>query len=247
MRSARDSASAATFRRSCSCGAHPDDRRDRAARRGHHAAVGASDRDSRDGCIRQHARNRCRTQSHRRGAEPRRERSSTTCPRARGSGSSPLRRRRPWCSLPTNNREDILAAIDRFQLQRGTAVGSGILVSLKMLFPDVEFDLRSSNPRAETPAQRVAGPEPEAGQACIQASAARFVHCRGRHLLLTDGQTTTGPDPIEAARMAADRGVTVYTVGIGTTSRRTHRRGRLVDARAPRRGVAQDHREPDAR
>ena len=33
-----------------------------------------------------------------------------------------------------------------------------------------------------------------------------------RPLLLTDGQTTTGPDPIESARMAADRGVKVYTV-----------------------------------
>ena len=48
---------------------------------------------------------------------------------------------------PTQNREDLLAAIDRFQLQRGTAVGSGILVALKMIFPDVEFDLRASNPR----------------------------------------------------------------------------------------------------
>src|SRR5437667_4995814 len=48
---------------------------------------------------------------------------------------------------PTQNREDILAAIDRFQLQRGTAVGSGILVALKTIFPDVEFDLRASNPR----------------------------------------------------------------------------------------------------
>ena len=35
-------------------------------------------------------------------------------------------------------------------------------------------------------------------------------------ILLTDGQTTTGPDPIEAARMAAERGVKVFTVGIGT-------------------------------
>ena len=35
-------------------------------------------------------------------------------------------------------------------------------------------------------------------------------------ILLTDGQTTTGPDPVEAARMAADRGVRIYTVGIGT-------------------------------
>src|SRR5947199_8602192 len=50
---------------------------------------------------------------------------------------------------PTESREDILAAIDRFQLQRGTAVGSGILVALKMIFPDVDIDLRSSNPRDE--------------------------------------------------------------------------------------------------
>jgi Ca-activated chloride channel family protein len=35
-------------------------------------------------------------------------------------------------------------------------------------------------------------------------------------ILLTDGQSTTGPDPIESARMAAERGVRVYTVGIGT-------------------------------
>src|SRR4030095_9120901 len=48
---------------------------------------------------------------------------------------------------PTHSREDILAAIERFTLQRGTAVGSGILISLKMIFPDVEFDLRSYNPR----------------------------------------------------------------------------------------------------
>src|SRR4029434_9130309 len=37
-------------------------------------------------------------------------------------------------------------------------------------------------------------------------------------ILLTDGQTTTGPDPIESARMAADRGVRVYTVGVGTAN-----------------------------
>src|SRR6478672_8504880 len=40
---------------------------------------------------------------------------------------------------PTDNREDLLAAIDRFQLQRATAIGSGLLVSLKAIFPDVEF------------------------------------------------------------------------------------------------------------
>lgn len=35
-------------------------------------------------------------------------------------------------------------------------------------------------------------------------------------VLLTDGQATTGVDPIEAAKMAADRGVRIFTVGIGT-------------------------------
>ncbi len=35
-------------------------------------------------------------------------------------------------------------------------------------------------------------------------------------ILLTDGQRTTGPDPIDAAKMAADRGVRIYTVGVGT-------------------------------
>ncbi|MES2101587.1 MAG: VWA domain-containing protein, partial [Pseudomonadota bacterium] len=35
-------------------------------------------------------------------------------------------------------------------------------------------------------------------------------------ILLTDGQRTTGPDPVEAAKMAADRGIRVYTVGVGT-------------------------------
>jgi Ca-activated chloride channel family protein len=116
---------------------------------------------------------------------------------------------------PTDNREEILAAIDRFQLQRATAIGSGILVSLKVIFPDVEFDLRSYNPRGDSthgasldqalrPAKPVFKPVPAGsyGSAVI--------------ILLTDGQSNVGPDPIESARMAAERGVRIYTVGFGT-------------------------------
>jgi Ca-activated chloride channel family protein len=40
-------------------------------------------------------------------------------------------------------------------------------------------------------------------------------------IMLTDGQRTTGVDPLEAAKMAADRGVRVYTVGIGTVNGET--------------------------
>jgi Ca-activated chloride channel family protein len=104
---------------------------------------------------------------------------------------------------PTSSREHATAAIEQFQLQHATAVGSGILVSLKAIFPEQEFD--PFNLRKKTSAG-VGGSAPvkpgSYGSAAI--------------ILLTDGQTTTGPDPIDAARVAAERGVRVFTVGVGT-------------------------------
>jgi len=44
---------------------------------------------------------------------------------------------------PTHSRDDLLTAIDRFQLQRGTATGSGLLVSLALLLPNAGIDLES--------------------------------------------------------------------------------------------------------
>jgi Ca-activated chloride channel homolog len=35
-------------------------------------------------------------------------------------------------------------------------------------------------------------------------------------VLLTDGRRTTGVDPMEAAKLAADRGIRVYSIGMGT-------------------------------
>jgi Ca-activated chloride channel family protein len=121
---------------------------------------------------------------------------------------------------PTLSREDVVAAIDRFQLQRGTAVGSGLLVSLKVIFPDVEFDLRSSNPRIDPAGESRRSSSPFA-QNRDPAKAPPKPVPPGSYgsaviILLTDGQTTAGPDPVESARIAADRGVRVYTVGVGT-------------------------------
>lgn len=117
---------------------------------------------------------------------------------------------------PTNNREDLLAAIDRFQLQRATAIGSAIVVSLATIFPDAGIDLATmgSSRRGEG-----------AGQSLDQMPSEKppFTPVEpGSYgsaviILLTDGQTTTGFDPIDAARLAAERGVRVYTVGVGTT------------------------------
>lgn len=126
---------------------------------------------------------------------------------------------------PTQTREDIIAAIERFKLQRGTAVGSGILVSLSVLFPDAEFDLRASDPRqrnAGRDGQRSNGgaiaprPKEQEGPDPVKPVVEPGSYNSAVIILLTDGQSTTGPDPIESARMAAERGVRVYTVGIGT-------------------------------
>jgi Ca-activated chloride channel homolog len=122
---------------------------------------------------------------------------------------------------PTLNREDILAALDRIQLQRGTAIGSGILVSLKIIFPDLEFDLRSSNPRPGGAREASRGnpiDAPGKGQPAISEPVPPGSYGSAAIILLTDGQTTAGPDPIEASKMAAERGVRVFTVGIGTVN-----------------------------
>ena len=120
---------------------------------------------------------------------------------------------------PTQNRDDLLAAIDRLQLQRATAVGSGLLVALKLIVPDVEFDLRFADPRATGRDERRDQPLPGKGAAAksIPKPAVPGSNASAAIILLTDGQTTTGPDPVEAARIAADNGVRVYTVGLGTT------------------------------
>ncbi len=125
---------------------------------------------------------------------------------------------------PTHNRADVIAAIDRFQLQRGTAIGSGIVLSLAALFPEAGIDLSQVTGARAMPAATPPDNAPlgngRDGRGAPPAPAFTPVppgsFGSGAIILLTDGQRTTGPDPIESARMAADRGVKVYSVGIGT-------------------------------
>jgi Ca-activated chloride channel family protein len=118
---------------------------------------------------------------------------------------------------PTQSREDLLAAIDRLELQRHTATGSAIIVSLATLLPDAGIDVESASfgPYQEKPRS---APIEDAGKAGPKpfTPVPPGSYASGAIILLTDGRRTMGPDPIEAARMAADRGVRVYTVGFGT-------------------------------
>jgi Ca-activated chloride channel family protein len=117
---------------------------------------------------------------------------------------------------PTTSREDIVAAIDRFQLQRGTATGSGIVLSLATLFPDDDIEISQITGQRAMPSP-LGEKKPKKERARVEAGS----YNAGAIIMLTDGQRTTGPDPLDAAKMAAERGVRVYTVGVGTTGGET--------------------------
>jgi Ca-activated chloride channel homolog len=108
---------------------------------------------------------------------------------------------------PTTNRTDILAAIQNLQLQNATAVGSGLLVSLKAIFPQQVFEVADP---------RMRGAGAGASSRSDFQPVAPGSYTAAAIILLSDGQTTAGPDPVEVARLAAARGVRVFTVGVGT-------------------------------
>jgi Ca-activated chloride channel family protein len=119
---------------------------------------------------------------------------------------------------PTENKEDLLASIDRFQLQRGTATGSALYVALQTLFPDAGIDLESlvfngGLTRDGTRGRSLDSPK---GTKKDFKPMAPGSYTSGVIILLSDGRRTTGPDPLDAAHLAADHGVRVYTVGFGT-------------------------------
>ena len=129
---------------------------------------------------------------------------------------------------PTTDHTALASAIDRFELQRGTAVGSGIMVGMSTLFPQESFPINQFNSgnfggygrwggydfreryggvalgeRAKAPPKKHVPVEPGSYKNAVM-------------ILLTDGQTNAGYDPVEAARTASEYGVRVYTVGFGT-------------------------------
>lgn len=122
---------------------------------------------------------------------------------------------------PTVNREDLVAAIDKFQMQRATAIGSAIVVALSEIFPGQGIDLAAmsyqSNPQRGRPLDANGQPVEKKEHTPVAPGS----YTSAAIILLTDGQRTTGVDTIEAAQMAADRGVRVYTVGVGTVEGET--------------------------
>jgi Ca-activated chloride channel family protein len=103
---------------------------------------------------------------------------------------------------PTHIQEDIIATIRRLNPSMGTSLGNGILVSLSIV--DSEGEQTNYYSRLT--------PEPTLVPTPVPAG----TYTNGVIVLLTDGENTEDPDPLEAAQVATDRGVRIYPIGIGS-------------------------------
>ena len=119
---------------------------------------------------------------------------------------------------PTNNKDELVAALERLQLDRHTAIGSGIIMALATLFPDEGIDLESLVLGSRQSWRTNKPPEKKAEKKAAAKPVPPGSNNSSAIVLLTDGRRTTGPDPLEAARMAADHGIRVFTVGFGSAA-----------------------------
>jgi Ca-activated chloride channel family protein len=105
---------------------------------------------------------------------------------------------------PSNDQAAILATINRLTPQRSTSLANGILVSLNT----IAVAGTDQSPRLLSNLT----PAPTATPTPVPAG----MHAPAVIVLLTDGENTAPPDPLAAAQTAAERGVRIYTVGIGS-------------------------------
>jgi Ca-activated chloride channel homolog len=104
---------------------------------------------------------------------------------------------------PTDDRIALAETVDRFMPQSGTSLGQGILVALNASLADPD-----PNPDSGTESQQSPLPEPPPTGTFVPVVI----------VLLTDGENTEAPDPLEAAQIAIEQGVRIYTVGVGSTA-----------------------------
>lgn len=106
---------------------------------------------------------------------------------------------------PTDDQESIIASIDRLTLQRGTSLAHGIIASLNAIAISLGEDPPLINDPSSTPESMLTPlPNGEYASASI--------------VLLTDGENNAPPDPLMVAQSAADRGVRIHTIGVGSVA-----------------------------
>jgi Ca-activated chloride channel family protein len=108
---------------------------------------------------------------------------------------------------PTTDKKQILDAVDRLRPQEGTNMGSGLQVAL-----DAIYAMRETEVSAPTTGGTRVPPTPTP----TPAPAGTVDPINASIVLISDGQSTVGPDPLEFGEEAAAQGIKIYTIGIGT-------------------------------
>ena len=108
--------------------------------------------------------------------------------------------------LPTNDQSALLAAINRLEPERGTSLATGIFSALNTIanlnaLPAPQYYSNATPQPTPTPTPVPSG-----------------TYAPAAIVLLTDGENNIAPDPLVAAQRAAERGVRIYTVGLGSPS-----------------------------
>jgi len=98
---------------------------------------------------------------------------------------------------PSNVKEDIVAAIERLSVGGGTSLGQGLFASLRAI-AGKPLTLNQSALDSDT------------GQVDIGFFGSSAI------VLLSDGENTSRPDPLDIAKVASTAGVPVHAIGIGT-------------------------------
>jgi Ca-activated chloride channel homolog len=110
---------------------------------------------------------------------------------------------------PTDDREAILASINRLEPERGTSLANGIVAALNTLTTtDEPIPVDEPGRLSDLPLEPTPAPTPLPPGTYTNASI----------VLFTDGENNINPDPLIVAQVSADRGVRIYTVGIGSVS-----------------------------
>jgi Ca-activated chloride channel family protein len=122
---------------------------------------------------------------------------------------------------PTADAVELNTAIDQLQPERMTAIGSAVLTSLQTLFPDQRFDTMLPGFGGDqfyigTPIENARKPKPIKPKSPTPVAPGSYKSAA--IILMTDGKSTLGPDPVEAARIASNYGVRVFTIGFGTAN-----------------------------
>jgi Ca-activated chloride channel homolog len=110
---------------------------------------------------------------------------------------------------PTEDQATVDSAIDRLTPQRGTSLANGILASLKVIAIAEAGPYGNDYYTNKSPA-----PSPTPTPTPVPAG----THAPAVIVLLTDGENNERPDPLAAAQTAADQGIRIYTVGIGSAA-----------------------------